>query len=553
MLKKFISIFAFCGAAAFLFFFLAAQIPLWSSDEGRFAEIARGMIASHNWIVPYFNGLPYLEKPIFAVWTTALSFQAFGITAFTARLPGILSGLAGLVAVFLFTRRLFDKQAAICATLCLMTTVGYVLVARFAVIDMQMIFFLSVSLFAIMIAIFEHDQRYHLLAAGLMGVTILLKGLIGGALPFLIFLTFALLNKRMSEFKKVPWLSGILILLAITVPWIWAILQKQPEFLDVFFFEHQFKRFTTGGFGRARPFYFFTYVFLIAAFPWCLFLPASIRQSWKTTGEQRQKLFFLICWIGVVFVFFSIPRSKLPYYIVPACVPTAVLVGVFLSKWLQQNLTISPTWAQWSWRIFSSVFLLGVVGINIALLFSDRVPELAVIRPWAPIGTLFLALGGGLSFYFNRRHHRVAAFFSVITTIYCVFLLIFYCMLKLSPLMSTESFSNYLKNHAHEKDIVAVFASPDSFSDLPFYLRRRIVVVGTDRGTLTQESAEKDETDAEGWFYSASDFAALAKNSRPNKVFCLLKKDKTDELQKAGLTSFQILMESHGRILIASN
>jgi 4-amino-4-deoxy-L-arabinose transferase-like glycosyltransferase len=201
----------------------------------------------------------------------------------------------------------------------------------------------------------------------------------------------------MNEFKKVPWLASILILLAVTAPWIWAITRLEPEFLNVFFFEHQFKRFSSGSFGRSRPFFFFTYVFLVAAFPWCLFLPATIKQAWKSSGTQKQKMLFLFCWLAVIFVFFSIPRSKLPYYIIPACVPMAVLAGVFISNWLRGTLPLSEGWAQWSWKIISSVFLLGVVGVNIAMLFSDRVPEMAIIRPWIPFTTIFLALGGTLS------------------------------------------------------------------------------------------------------------------------------------------------------------
>ncbi len=552
MLKKSFPVFLFSAAALFLFFFLSAQIPLWSSDEGRFAEIARAMTVSNNWIVPYFNGLPYLEKPIFAVWTTAISFKLFGINTLTARIPGILSGLAGLAAIFLFTRRLFDVHTAVCATLCLMTTAGYVLVARFAVIDMQMVFFLSISLLAIMTAIFEKKSRYYLLAAAMMGITLLLKGLLGLALPFLIFLTYALFSRRMDEFKKVPWLAGILILLAVSAPWIWAITRLEPEFLDVFFFQHQFKRFSSGSFGRSRPFFFFTYVFLVAAFPWCLFLPAAIKQAWKSSGTQKQKIIFLFCWLAVIFVFFSIPRSKLPYYIIPACVPMAVLAGIFISNWLRGTLPLSEGWAQWSWKILSSVFLIGVIGVNVAMLFSDRVPEMAIIRPWIPFTTIFLALGGALSLYFNHKKMRQAAFVSFAASTYAVFLMIFFCMLQLSPFMSTKAFSDYLKQHASATDLIAVYASPDSFSDFPFYLQRRVIVIGGDRGTATQESTEEGEDDIEGWFYGRDEFTKNILPDRTKRVFCLLKKERLDELRQAGLSSFQILMESYDRILISN-
>ncbi len=556
MNKNIIYSILFSLASVFLFFFLIPQIPLWSSDEGRFAEIARAMHLSGNWIVPYFNGLPYLEKPAFAPWMTALSYQIFGVTAFAARLPGIVSALAGLLLAFVFTRRFFGERAAKHAVLCLMTTAGYVLVGRFAVIDMEMIFLLSSALFFLMAGVFEQKNHFYLIAGVFMGLTFLTKGLIGAALPAIIFFIFLAATKRFSEFKKIPVLAlTLIIFLAISVPWVLAVLKRQPEFLDIFIFEHHFKRFATATFGRKRPFWFFTYILPVIAFPWCLFLPAAIAEAWKSTKEQKEKYLFLILWAAVIFVFFSIPRSKLPYYIVPMTVPLALLSGIFISRWAAgEKLNISGAWMAWTWRITCAVFILGAAGLYISLLFSKNVPEIALLRAWIPVGALILAAGGVESFYFFKKNNRKAAILTVAASVYLALVVVFICMLKLSPMQSTADFAAIIRENSKPEDAVAVYASPDRFSDLSFYVSKRVVIVGSDRGTLNRESRqEENKALAEGWFYEPGGFVQWMQNEPTRRIFCLMEKDRLKELQNSGLKDFRLWVESQDRVLISNH
>ncbi len=553
MIKNVIYSILFSLAAVFLFFFLMPQIPLWSSDEGRFAEIARAMHVTGDWVVPYFNGLPYLEKPALAPWMTASSFKLLGINSFAARLPGIASALGGLLLAFLFTRRLFGTQAAKYTSLCLLTTVGYVLVGRFAVIDMEMIFLLSTALFFLMAGVFEQKNHFYLIAGVFMGLTFLTKGLIGAALPAIIFFIFLALTGRLSEFKKIPvLLLTLIIFLAVSVPWVLAILKRQPEFLNVFILEHHFKRFATAAFGRKRPFWFFTYILPVVSFPWCLFLPAAIAETWKSTKAQRDKTLFLILWVAVIFIFFSIPRSKLPYYIVPVTVPMALLSGIFISRWIAgEKLMISTAWMNWTWRATCAVLILGAMGLNVSLLFSNKVPELALLRAWIPVGALILAAGGVESFYFFRKNQRRAAILTVAVSVYLALIVVFISMLRLSPMQSTVNFASMIQENSKPEDSIAVYASPDRFSDLPFYLERRVIIVGSDRGTLNRESRQEENKSA-GWFYELFDFVQLMKKNNGSRIFCLMEKNRLKELQALGLKDFRFWAESQDRILISN-
>lgn len=552
MLKKIFPVFLFCFAASFLFFFLIPQIPLWSSDEGRFAEIARAMYVSGNWLLPYFNGLPYMEKPAFSNWMTAASYCVFGVNAFAARFPGIASALGCLAATYVFTKRFLGAQTAYLATVCLLTSLGFVLVGRFAVIDMEMIFFLSLTIFFVMAAIFDKKPSYYLLASIFMGITFLIKGLIGGALPALILFSFLIWNKKLNEIKKINWLGGILIFSAITIPWLIAVTSFEPEFLDVFLFQNQFQRFTSGVFGRRRPFYFFAYVLPIVSFPWIIFLPAAIAEAWKSAKEKKALLMFFVFWAGTIFIFFSIPNSKLPYYIVPMTLPIAILCGNWLAQWINRGTIASKKWSEWSWKIACFALLLGAIGINISFLFSKIVPELALIKHWGRIGTAILGAGAFALFYCLKKDARKAAVYVLAGTIYAAMIITFVCMLRLSPMMSSVEFAEILKKESTPEDIIAIYSSPDHFSDFPFYLQRRVLVVGSDRGTLTQESLEPDEEDAKGWFLSLENFLKNIHENKTKRIFCLLEKERLPHLKALGFETYRVWLESHDRILISN-
>ena len=557
MNKKILYPVLFIFAALFLFFFLISAIPLWSSDEGRFADIARAMHMTGDWIVPSFNGLAYLEKPPLAPWMTSFLFSRLGVTAFAARLPGILSALGGLLLVFLFTRRLFGARAAKYSTLCLMTTAGFVLVGRFAVIDMEMIFLLSSSIFFLIAGVFEQKNYFYLIAGLFMGLTFLTKGLIGAALPVIIFFIFLVVTGRLRELKKIHiLLLTLIIFLAVSLPWVLAIIKRQPEFLNVFIFEHHFKRFATATFGRKRPFWFFTYILPLVSFPWCLFLPAAVAEAWKSAKEQKDKTVFLLLWAVVIFIFFSIPRSKLPYYIVPVTVPLALLSGIFLSRWTDENekLKISASWMKWTWRSICAIFILSAAGLNLTLLFSAHVPQLAMLRAWIPVGALLLAVGGVESYYFFKKNQRRAAVFTLAASVYLTLIIVFISMLRLSPLQSTADFASILRENSKPEDAVAVYASPDRFSDLPFYLEKRVIVVGSDRGTLNRESRQEENKNlAAGWFFELFDFVLFMQKNPSRRIFCLMEKNRLQEMRDNGLKDFRIWMESHGRVLISNH
>ena len=244
-------------ATAFLFLFEIHNIPLWSSDEGRFGEIAREMWQTRDFIVPKFNYLDFLEKPVLAPFLTALGYGLFGVNSLVTRIPVILSALGGIALCGFFTKRFFGSQTAKVAAILLTTSFGYFVVGRFAVIDTIMNFWVTGTLFCMLTACLEKNSKFYLLAYTLMGFGFLTKGLIAFVLPAFIFSGFLVWTGNLKELLKMRLWQGLLIILLIVSPWIISILIREPRFFEIFILRQHFARFSgTESFGRGRPFWF---------------------------------------------------------------------------------------------------------------------------------------------------------------------------------------------------------------------------------------------------------------------------------------------------------
>lgn len=539
-------------ATFLLFFFQVSHIPLWSSDEGRYGEIAREMWVSRNFLIPHFNYIEYLEKPVLSPLVASLFMSVFGVNSLAARLPSILSAIAGLWISFHFAKRMYGLKTALLTVLILLTSVGYVLVGRFAVIDMQMLFLMTTTVFFLMRGVFEQSRVSYLLSYVFMGLAVLTKGLIGIVLPGLIFLCFVLWTRRWRELGRLSMGWGILIVLLVAGPWYMMIFREEPEFFKIFILQHHFGRFASGHLGRTKPFWFFFYVLPVISFPWTLFLPAAMVRGLKVQSPFRDQNKFLICWITVIFVFFSISKSKLPYYIVPLCVPIALLTAHYFEGWLKGEFTaVENRFNGWIWNFILIACIGGLIGLTIAA-FAVKDEKVLILRPVILVSAGVIGGFGCLGFWLYRRDSRERAVLTMAVMIYAVLLLIFWGMIRLSPSQSTKVFADVLRPILKDSDLVASYGSPDHFSDFPFFLERRVAIVGPDRGTLALGSKDEDYAETvDDWFFDKQTLAKFF-NERNIRTFCLIDEDQLPRLIENGLSNYKILHRSHGRILISN-
>jgi len=536
-------------------FFLHADMPLFSSDEGRFSEIAREMFVGHDFITPRFNYIEHFEKPVFAFLLTALSYVAFGVQSLSARLVSILSAIAGIFMMYAFTRKFLGKRTAEFSSIILATSVGYVLIGRFAMIDMLMTFLLSGSLFCLLTAHIKQKPRYYLFSYGFMGLAFITKGAIGLVLPALIFLSYLAWTGDLGEIRRMRLGWGLVIIALIFIPWGIAISMQEPEFSHVFLWKQQMARFATGFFGRKRPFWFYLPILFALAFPWSLFLPQAVMSGLKENANRKRCIQFLICWIVVVVAFFSIPKSKLPYYLLPVSMPLTMLVGHLFCDWetSELRLGVRPSGFKPVFNLIACIYIAGLLGVNTFLLFWTDDPRLLAVRPviqgFSVLGPTVVTM-----LYFLCGRGQIRRFFYSAAGAVSIFMInIIVCMAILSPYFSSYNFASELKPHLNSDDLVAVYASPDHFSDFPFYLGRRIAIVGSDRGTLADESNEADHSkDLHVWFMETGDLVTLFSSSQ-RRAYCLLEEKKLEELRHVGLLRYNLMKREGGKILISND
>jgi hypothetical protein len=326
------------AAAIFVLFFKLGQAALFEPDEGRNAEKAREILVLNDWITPHENYHPVLDKPIFFYWLIALSYQLFGISEWAARLPSALAALGCLAVVYCFVRTHWGFWPALWAGLILLTSLEFFVLARLVIFDMALTFFLTVALCAFYQAGHTDDVRRRrwlcLFMYGALGAATLIKGLIGIVLPGMVIFGYLLLSKRGSILRRIYLVPGILLLLAIVLPWYLQADARNVGYLKYYFWDEHFGRYATASFDRTQPWYYFILVLLAGFSPWTLLLPFVSTQYHRKTCDDLT--LFLLLWAVLPLLFFSFSKSKLPHYILPMFPALAILTAAALVRMLAQ-------------------------------------------------------------------------------------------------------------------------------------------------------------------------------------------------------------------------
>ncbi|HKW18690.1 MAG TPA: glycosyltransferase family 39 protein [Terriglobales bacterium] len=319
------------AVAAFFLSWKLSAFGLIGADEPRYAQVAREMLERHDWVTSTLGGLPWLEKPPLYYWQAMLAYKLFGVSDWAARLPSVLDAFLLLLVVYFFLRR-FRGGFELDGTLIVATSAGIVGFSRAASTDMPLTAAFTISMLG-WCAWFESRNRKWLLAFyGFIALAMLAKGPVAPFLAAAVIATFAAVNRSANLIRKTLWLPGILLFCVIALPWYALVQFRNPQFFHEFIIEHNLARFGTNLYHHPEPFWYYVPVTLLAWVPWTVFvLPAGV---WATvqlrksaTGTVR---LFLLIWIAVVVIFFSISQSKLPGYVLPAIPPGALLATEFI-------------------------------------------------------------------------------------------------------------------------------------------------------------------------------------------------------------------------------
>ena len=317
-------------------------IGLVGPDEPRYAAIARAMAETHDWITPRLWGTPWFEKPVLYYWAAGIAMRIFGVSEFAARLPSALASLLALVAVKWTALRSYGIGTAWYSLLMLSTSVAIVGFSRAAGPDMLFAGLLTAAM-AVAVEMLQTERPGTVLRIALgffLGAAVLAKGpaavvLAGGAT-----LLWASISRQwLAPFR---FLNPLVIstFCATALPWYIICALRNPDFLRVFIWQHNFERYTTPVFEHRQPIWFYGYILLLAVTPWVAFLfgalfRAAVRLKQRAAIESVD--LFFACWAVFPILFFSFSQSKLPGYILPAVPPLFILLGRWVSLSVQQR------------------------------------------------------------------------------------------------------------------------------------------------------------------------------------------------------------------------
>jgi 4-amino-4-deoxy-L-arabinose transferase-like glycosyltransferase len=311
---------------------LNAFLPLMDKTEARYAEIARIMHETNNWITPYIDyGVPFWAKPPLSTWLSALSMHLFGVNEFAVRLPYLLISLLIVLLIAKYAKRQ-SKQIYLVGCI-LFTLPEFFLHAGVVSTDT----FLAFSVALVMLSFWEvinFNKKYwgYLFFVGI-GLGLLAKGpiiLVLTAPP--IFLWLVWFNKFRVFFNKIPWLSGLLLLCTIVLPWYYLAEIKTPGFINYFIVGENFKRFFVSGwngdkygFAKKQPLGIIWLFLLLVTIPWIqMVLFKIIKLKWSVFKDKWSN--FLILWLFWTPLFFTFSKSLIHTYTLPIMIPIALLI-----------------------------------------------------------------------------------------------------------------------------------------------------------------------------------------------------------------------------------
>ena len=330
------------GFSAFLFFYGLGSFGLIGADEPRYAQVAREMLARREWITPLLGGRPWLEKPPLYYWQAMLSYSVLGVSDVAARVPSAVDATLLVIIVYLFFRK-FRRGVEVDAALITASCAGVIGYARAASMDMP----LTAAFAAGMIAWWawrESGNKIYLAAFyACLALGMLAKGPVAPFLAAVVIVLFAAAVREWGLIVKTLWVPGVVLFCAVGFPWYFAVQAANPQFFREFILQHNLARFSTNVYHHPEPFWYYVPVTALALVPWIVFVVAAftgpVRVWWSERKTEHsspdfelQFSIFAACWLIVPVVFFSLSRSKLPGYIVPAVPAGAVLLAEYLRR-----------------------------------------------------------------------------------------------------------------------------------------------------------------------------------------------------------------------------
>jgi len=569
-----ISVFALLGLWAVIYVVGLSWPALLDDVDTVHAEAAREMVLRHDWVTLYTNGFRYLEKAPLMYWTIASSYEIFGVSNWSTRLPLVLGVIALTLATYRLGRYVYGEAGGFYAGVALVTSLGLYVFTRFLIPEVLVTLWLTLGYHFFLQAIEQQTPSRWVCwgFAATCALNVLTKGLIGLVFPIGAIGLFLLLTGQLRRILKMRLISSLLVFLAIAAPWhILAAIRNPAQgqsrgFLWFYFINEHLMRFLNK---RVPPGYdtvplaIFWGLLIAWLLPWSVFLPQAIRAVplrldvlRHLDRRGRANVLFLL-WALVIVGFFSF-STRQEYYTIPALPGMALLVGGWMARESGPEARESDRRAG---RISSTILL--VVGLlafaaGMYLLFVSGRPEpgadladllkknpadynlalghvldltpraLGAFRgPLIAVSLAFL-LGTGLNWIFRRRRRANAGNVALALMMVVLLASIHSAYATFSPILSSYKLAEAVRQEFRPGDMIVIDGAYSDASTLNFYTGIQVHVLHEPSGNLWYGARFPD---APRIFETMDSLAAVW--SRPGRIFLWTDQEEPKELRGA--------------------
>ena len=330
-----------------------SQAPI-ERAEISFLEAARAMVERSDWLVPYYRGEPFYDKPPLTYWLLAASFSLLGPSLFSGRLVAVLLALGTLLVTYRTTKQILGggepeasthaAPAAIFATSILATSYAFVSFARLTMSDMLL------TLLTLLAGLFylrsEAESRSSWLpwCGAILGFGFLAKGPIAWIYFGALLLALLLVERRLPRIFSRPGLLGMFLAAAIGMSWFLLVyLREGIEPLRWFFLRENLQRFAAPTYDADQPFWFYFAIFAAEGLPWSVFAIPAVLFAFRPEAPRILRVLFV--WAMLMLVPLSLSRGKIDYYLLPLLPPLGILMGAYLalgrpSRWTLRAVAV---------------------------------------------------------------------------------------------------------------------------------------------------------------------------------------------------------------------